>query len=134
MELTIRTLIAGLAFGAWPLLMNRSGLSGNFSVIVFGAIMLVCVSPFAFWQVGDLSSVIWKMAIAASVVGAVGMMSFNGMLAKATPQQVGSLFVVMIMIQTAVPAIYSLMMNGGLTIAKSVGFLCAAVAAVLLTL
>jgi hypothetical protein len=61
-------------------------------------------------------------------------MSFNGMLAKATPQNVSTLFVMMIIVQTSLPAIYNVVMNGGMTAIKGVGFVLVIIAAVLLTL
>jgi hypothetical protein len=112
--LQVRSLLAGLCFGIWPLLMQRSGLTGNFSSFVFTAIVLVCVTPFTFGNVGSLTSVNWGVTVAAGIFSSIGVMSFNGMLAKATPQNVSSLFVLMIVVQVSIPAIYSVTQNGGM--------------------
>jgi len=45
---------------------------------------------------------------------------------------VSTLFVLMIVVQTAVPAVYQVIMNGGLSLTKGLGFALAAIAAVLL--
>jgi hypothetical protein len=130
--LQIKALLAGLFFGLWPLLMNKSGLNGNVSAMAFAGLVLLFVSPFALSNIGDLSNTKWLMVVGAGLFGALGVMSFNGMLAKATPQAVSTLFVLMIVVQTAVPAVYQVIMNGGLSLTKGLGFALAAIAAVLL--
>jgi uncharacterized membrane protein len=132
-NLRLSAVLAGVFFGVWPLLMNRSGLSGIMSSTVFTAIVLVCLSPFALSSVGQISDANWTMAISAGVVGAFGLYFFNGMLTTATPQQVGSLFVLMIVVQTAIPAMYQVVMTGELTTTRAIGFVLAFVSAVLLT-
>ena len=135
-NLLVKAVVAGLFFGAWPLLMNRSGLSGNISSLVFAAVVLVCVIPFSLRPIfsgnTDLAQASWTMAILSGIAAAVGMMVFNGMLAKATPQSVGTLFVLMILVQTTVPVVYDAVMNGGISLTKAAGFVFAAVAAILL--
>ncbi|HRH55736.1 MAG TPA: hypothetical protein PK609_02630 [Candidatus Paceibacterota bacterium] len=136
-SLFIKAALAGVFFGAWPLFMNRSGLNGSVSSLVFTVVVLVCVAPFAIRSIAanslEFAQVSWTMAIVAGVTGAVGVTFFNGMLSQATPQSVGTLFVVMIIVQTAVPAIYSVVMNGGISLTKAAGFALAGIAAVLLT-
>ncbi|MGC9605762.1 MAG: hypothetical protein ABSF56_03375 [Minisyncoccia bacterium] len=112
--------------------MNKSGLNGNVSAMAFAGLVLLFVSPFALSNIGDLSNTKWLMVVGAGLFGALGVMSFNGMLAKATPQAVSTLFVLMIVVQTAVPAVYQVIMNGGLSLTKGLGFALAAIAAVLL--
>ena len=131
-NLQIKALLAGLFFGLWPLFMNKSGLNGNVSAMAFSGLVLVFVSPFALSNIGDLSNIKWLMVVGAGLFGALGVMSFNGMLAKATPQAVSTLFVLMIVVQTAIPAVYQVIMNGGLSLTKGLGFALAAIAAVLL--
>jgi len=57
----------------------------------------------------------------------------NGMLAKAAEKDVGLLFIVMILVQTCIPAIHSACMNGGMSPSKIIGFAFALIAAILLT-
>jgi hypothetical protein len=61
--------------------------------------------------------------------GALGLFTFNSVLAKAIPQNVGILIVLMIIVQTVIPAVYQAIMNGGLPFSKIVGFVLAAVSA-----
>lgn len=74
----------------------------------------------------------WIWAVGAGIFGALGLLTFNSMVAKATPQTIGTFIVLMIVAQIVVPAIYQAIMSGGLPFSKIVGFVLAAVAAVLL--
>jgi hypothetical protein len=89
-HLSVRAMLTGIFFGIWPLLMNRSGLSGNVSSLVLVVVMLGCILPFS---VGNLGSIIdpdikWTFAIGASFFGAAGILLLNNILAMATPQRV----------------------------------------------
>ena len=132
-DLQWKATLAGLCFGIWPLLMNRSGLSGNVSSLVFviGAGMILL--PFAAGNLRNGVHPVWIPMILACLFSAVGLLSFNGMLAKATQQEVSSLFIMMIVVQTTVPAIYHVAVNGGLSLQKALGFAAAFLAAILLT-
>jgi len=132
-SLQLNALLAGLFLGLWPLFMNRSGLSGNASALAFSGLVAVFVAYFGIRDFSQSSDVKWIFVICAGLFGAVGVMCFNGMLAKATPKDVSTLFVLMIVVQTAIPALYQVVMNSGLTLNKAVGFVLAACAAVLLT-
>jgi hypothetical protein len=133
-NLYVKAVLAGFVFGVWPLLMNRSGLNGNVASFVFTSVVLVCVFPFALGGgLGNIFNANWILTISAGILGAVGMLLFNGMLVKATPQNVSSLFVLMLVVQIAAPAIYQVAMEG-MTMMKGAGFALAAIAAVLLLL
>jgi hypothetical protein len=115
--------------------MNRSGLSGNVSsaVFAFGALMIVL--PFGIYEmrnVGREVNVIWPFVFAACVLGGLGLLSFNGMLAKADPMTVGSMLVLMMVVQVATPALYQTYMEGGLSASRAIGFAAAFLAAILL--
>lgn len=125
--------MAGVFFGIWPLLMNRSGLSGNVATAAFTAIVLIGVVPFAFASGGaSLGSANWTAVALAGALGALGLLSFNGMLAGASTAAVGQLFVLMTVVQIAIPAIYHVVMTGDIQLTKLAGFAAAIVAAFLL--
>ena len=132
MSLEIKSAIAGILFGIWPLLMNRSGLSGNLSTFVFASVVLLCVFPFSASSLHNLGSAHWMWAIAAGIIGSMGLLAFNSVLSKAAPQNVGIFIVLMIIVQTIVPAVYQAIITGGLPFTKIIGFVLAAVAAYLL--
>lgn len=131
-SLEFKSIAAGILFGIWPLFMNRSGLSGNLGTFVFAAVVLLCVLPFAITSLHNIRTSHWIWAVAAGIFGAIGLLAFNSVLSKATPQTVGTFFVLMIVVQIVVPAIYQAIMSGGLPLTKIAGFVLAAVAAVLL--
>ena len=97
-SLEIKSVIAGILFGIWPLFMNRSGLSGNLGTFVFAAVVLLCVFPFAVSSLQNIGTAHWMWAIAAGIFGSLGLLAFNSVLSKATPQNVGILIVLMIIV------------------------------------
>jgi hypothetical protein len=131
-ELTIKMGLAGALFGAWPLIMNKSGLDGMSSAAVFTTVIALIVVPLAL-RAGftTAGSNLW-LAVAAGCAGAIGLLLFNDVLSKATPPTVSRLFIIMIIVQTAVPALYHVVMNGELTFKTGLGFAAAAVTAILL--
>lgn len=72
-------------------------------------------------------------AFFAGFFSAAGILFFNSMLAKASPQEVGMLFLLMCVAQAAVPVIYTIIMNGGLTLIKGIKLAVALLAIVLLS-
>ncbi len=125
--------VAGLLFGCWPLLMNRSGLAPALSAGVFAGICFVTVLPFAWW--GGLASpqgARWCFAILAGLIAGVALLMFNKMLASVTPTQVGSLFIITLVIQVIVPAIYQAVITGDFSAKRVFGFLLAVLAVLLL--
>ena len=132
-ELHLRAILAGVFFGIWPLLMTRSGLTGNVSSAVFAIGVLIVVSPFALYEFsGATIGIVWMMVVGACIFGGLGLLAFNGMLSKATPETVGSLLIVTTVVQVAIPALYQVINGGGLTVSKTIGFAAAILAAFLL--
>ncbi len=131
-SLQAKAALAGLFFGLWPLFINRSGVATNVSSPIFSLIVLIAVSPLFFMDYSSIREAKWGMIITAGILGALGLLFFNSMLGKATPEKVGHLFVVMVVVQVCIPAIYSITINGELNITKIAGFVAALVAAILL--
>lgn len=134
-KLLLYSLVAGVCFGVWPLFANRSGLStGNMLTLLILCVATLFVSFFAFAEPESKSmgSAKWGMVIAAGLISAVGMMFFNAMLAKAEPKEVGGLFISMVLVQTAVPVIYQVVMDKKPTDVQICGFILAIIAVVLI--
>jgi len=130
-DLQIKAVIAGIGFGIWPLLMSRSGLNGNVMAAVYGVVCLVLIIPFAMRQGMNVEQVLnanWWVIVPAGVIGTIGLLSFNGGLAKANAQELGTFFVLMVVVQIVVPAIYHVVQNG-VSVYKMVGFTFAGLAA-----
>jgi hypothetical protein len=135
-NLSLRAILTGISFGIWPLLMNRSGLSGNISSFVLVVVMLVCILPLSVGRLGSIFNPDVKLlfAIGASVFGAAGIVLLNSILARSTPQDVGLLLVLTFVVQIAVPSVYHVVVTGGLTVSQGTGFALAIAAAILLNL
>jgi len=133
-SLSVKAVLVGILFGIWPLLMSRSGLSGNISSFVLVLVMLVCILPFSIGSFGEIFNANLWFAISAAILGAAGLLFFNGILFKATPQNLGPLLVLIFVIQIIVPSMYHIIMTGGVTVTKGIGFVLAIVAAILLNI
>lgn len=132
--LHLQAMLSGLLFGIWPLLINRSGLRGTFSAFVISATLCACAAPIVLADVRGFADAKWSIAIAGALIAAAGMLAFNSMLAKADQQSVSALFVLMIVVQSAVPAAYQAFQAGGITLTRGIGFALAIAAAALLTI
>lgn len=134
-ELQIRAVLAGLFYGAWPLLMNRSGLEGSMSAAVLGGVGGLMVLPLAYQNssVASFAQVSWVFTLLACSSAAIGSISFNGGLAKSAPEDVSTFFVMTITVQILVPAIYQIVLKGEVSLSKLFGFALAGVAAYFLS-
>lgn len=123
----VQTIIAGIAFGLWPLLMNRSGLNGNVAALVLTVTGLVLILPIAFrsiWAEPEIfTDVRWGMAISAGIAGAVGVLIFNSALAQASMHYVSILFMLLLAMQAMVSAGHSVWVNGGMSHSHIIGFI-----------
>ncbi len=135
-ELHVRAVCAGVCFGIWPLLMNRSGLGSNVSPAVLSGVTFLVVIPLVF-QGADTSSrlrdIVWTFGVLAGIASALGVVAFNGGLAKSTPENVSTFFVLMVVVQVSIPAIYQVLLTGTVTPSKMIGFVAAIVAAYFLS-
>lgn len=132
-EMQVKAVIAGIFFGIWPLFMNRSGLNGNVSSLFYGAAALIGILPFALYSNGFAIPVAnWTMVVCAGAFGAIGLLLFTGVLSTATPQNIGTLFVLVNVMQVVVAGTYQAYMSGHLATDKGLGYLAAALAAYLL--
>ncbi len=127
-----KAILAGIFFGIWPLLMNRSGLNGNIGSFAFTCVVLLCVLPFSATKLGQIGDSHWGFAIAAGIAGAIGLLLFNDVIAKASVQDIGLFFVVMIVAQVVIPAVYQVIMTGGASFQKIIGFVLAGFSILLL--
>lgn len=133
-DLWFKTLLSGVLFGIWPLLMNKSKLNGSVSAAVFCGVAFLTVLPFAIKGLGGtIPEANWRFAILAAVVAGLALLSFNDMLAKATPENLSAFFVVNLLAQIAAPALYQAYVTRGLSFNRGAGFATAALAAYFLT-
>ena len=128
-----RAVIAGMLFGAWPLVMRYSGLSGNAAAISYAGISLACMLIYVFTMGGmRIETAYWQYAIIAGLLGAGGLILFGNGLMQAPKDVVGSFVVIMIVMQSLVPAAYQLYLEKNLSLPRALGFGAAIAAAILL--
>lgn len=130
--LQVQFAFAGLCFGAWPLFMNKSGLSGIIASFTITSLIVILTFPFIFGEVKNIVNANWTMVICAGVSSAIGMIALNKGLFKASVQEVSTLFVILIIVQIIVPATYKIFLSGTITIKQAFGFILAIVAAIFL--
>jgi uncharacterized membrane protein len=132
-KLIMNSVFVGIFWGIWPLLMNKSGLSGNISSLAFVVIMFVCIVPFNISSFVKIPTGInWTFVITAGICGAIGTLLFNKMLHEASVKNVGLLIVIEILVCLVISAVYQVC-NNGITLKQGIGFVFASLAAILLT-
>ena len=132
-KLQALALMSGLFFGIWPLIMNRSGLSGYTSAAVFSLSCFALVTPFALFNgVNQPANASWQIGIIAGLTAGVGLLLFNNMLAGAQKETVGMLFVMNLLVQVSVPVIYTTIQKGSYSPKRALGVAAAFVAVWLL--
>lgn len=129
-ELQIRAVAAGICFGAWPILMNRSHLNGYISPAPIGLVLFVGSLPLALLNFGKIRpDTVWTLAIVAAILILLGNFPFAAMLEKAPRSVVSSLIVLMVVTQIVVPALYQIFLTRKITVSQVAGFTAAALAA-----
>ena len=132
-ELQIKSILAGLFFAVWPILMNRSGLKGDLASLIFVISSMLPVLPFALYSLrGAPLPNYWYVGVIGGISAGVGVLLLNSVLPKAMPQNVGALATLMLITQIFVFATYTVYMDGGITFRKGLGFLGAVIVAILL--
>jgi hypothetical protein len=130
--INLKAVAAGICFGIWPLFMNKSGLNSAEASAALSLFLLAVVSPFLLVNgLPQLSAVRWEMALPACVFDALGLLALNSLMSSASSAEAGRAFVIVTVVQVAIPAIYLAVLAGGLTL-KTVFGLAAAFIAVLL--
>jgi drug/metabolite transporter (DMT)-like permease len=132
-SLKMMAIVAGLSFGAWPIFMNKSGLNGFISAAVFAGAASICIIPFALYENGfAIPKANWTMVAIAVFIGALGLIMFNGMLAKSPALNIGNLIIITTLMQVVMAASYQIYMSGQITLDKICGYALATAGAYIL--
>src|ERR1035437_620147 len=104
----MKAVLTGIFFGIWPIIMNKSGLGGNFSSFIFTGVMLIfmIIPAVISFNKTPTTGVSWAFVVTAGILGAIGMLIFNNMLGSAPIKKIGLLIVIVTITQTVAPAIF----------------------------
>lgn len=128
----IRAVLAGVFFGLYPLLLNRSNLPGNLTGMMFSFFVAVFILPFALGEAPKLATANWLMLISAGAISAIAMMCMTNFLTNNTEEKIGLLIILMIVTQATVTAIFQIIMDKGVSATRLSGFALAIMAVYLL--
>ncbi|PLX27960.1 hypothetical protein C0583_01850 [Candidatus Parcubacteria bacterium] len=115
--------ISGLCFGLWPLFVNKSLLSGFVSAFFICLVSIIIFFPMAWSSLGEIRNANISMVLVGSVLSAIGIVFLTLMLANTKDKEVSIIFIIMICFQIAVPAIYHIYLEGGISLNKVIGFI-----------
>ncbi len=134
-NLYVRSILAGIFFGMWPLLMSRSGLSGTMSGVWMNTVAVVVLMLIMFTQDNSVDATPTGLMIGAlsGISAAVGLYLLNGILAVVPKETAVTYVLITTIIQVVVYALYQAWLLGSLSLAKLLGFLLAGVSMFLLT-
>lgn len=131
-SLYLKALIAGICFGVYPLLLQKSGLNGFVSCTVFCFVVWLSVIPFSITKLNTVPAGYWQIVVVSGVISGIGMLFFTSLLANATEHNVSYLILFVTISQVTVTAINQIVTSGGITMHKALGFILAAIAVRLL--
>jgi len=69
----------------------------------------------------------WWWGVIAGVIGGIGILVFTPTISKLEPEKAARMFLIILLVQTAVPAIYQIIV-GGINYTKIIGIILAIVA------
>lgn len=131
----VEVVIAGVGAGLWPLVMQKSGLGGSAIALVCGICSFfaaLCLFGMNGLQGVALASVKCLPAVAGGLMGALALLLLSDVAHKSSPKELATLYVVMLVVQIAMPVLYILLSHGHITFKQGVGLAAAVVAALLL--
>ena len=131
-RLQIQSLVAGLCFGIWPLFLNKSHLNGYLAPMVLVVSTGIVATPFALSHLMNATQIDWWMVVWGGLFSVTGIMLYNFALMKATQVNISTLIVIQLVTQATVAAAYQVMVKGGMSVARMLGFMLAALAMSLL--
>lgn len=131
------SVLAGLCFGIWPLIMKRSGLNPQLAAVMLALLtLLTCLpflsranaSPSEFWKLGAI------FAVAAGLINGVGQIFLQRLIGAAERADVSQALIIVVLAQIATTAIGGRLFYGDpFTLKKGAGIILALIAAKLLT-
>lgn len=133
-----KAITAGILFGAWQLVLPRTGLSGNAASLMLVALATVVILPFVIKGGGftQLETAKWVPVVVMATLFAGGILFLNSGITQAAQVDLNKIVIVilvMMIAQILTPVIWQGWVDGGFSTARVVGILMAIGSAILLT-
>ena len=132
-ELLLKAILAGVLFGCWPLFISKSGLGSISATLLTTACTFLFVVPIALTNGITIAGSRWWIAVVAGCMAGIGVLAFNDVMIKSKPTTAALMFVIMLVVQTMMPAIYHIAVNQQFSIKTIAGFIAAIIACILLS-
>ena len=134
----VEVIIAGIAAGAWPLVMQKSGLIGAPIAVVYSLVSLIAAVCLLVATGGiqinvQSNTVQWGIALGAGLLAALSLLFLSDVVGRTSPTNLSTLYVLLLIAQISVPAIFYAVINHGVNLKQGIGFIAAIVAALLLS-
>ena len=131
-ELLFKAVLAGILFGSWPLFIGKCGLGSSTATLFTTAFTFLFVMPIAITNGITVAGSRWWIAIVAGCMAGLGCLAFNDVMIKSKPTSMALMFVIMLVVQISVPALYHVFVNQQFSIKTIAGFIAAIIACILL--
>ena len=132
LELNLKLIVAGVVFGLWPLVLNRTGVGGNTATAILTAIICLMALPFALRSGIPSQGVAWGLLIVCGLLWGFGTLLYNDVLVRAPKEVLGTSIILMLVMQAVAPVLYHVTVNAGVTLKQAIGIGAAFVAVVML--
>ncbi|MDB5259041.1 MAG: hypothetical protein JWO73_249 [Candidatus Taylorbacteria bacterium] len=127
------SVIAGIFFGIYPMLLSQGKASPFLSATMFTFVVWAFVSMFGANELREMGKTNWKMIVGAGVASGIGMLCFCGVLSKASKSEVAKLIVLMTIVQIVTTAIWKSIESKSMSLRECLGYATAAVTVALLS-
>lgn len=131
----VEVIIAGIAAGAWPLVMQRSGLIGAPVALLCGLVALVTATVLIFASGGAQAQsqpTIWWIALVAGLLSALPFLILGDVIGRVSSTSLSTLYIILLIVQISIPAIFYAVVHG-INLKQGIGFILAIAAALLLS-
>ena len=118
--------LAGICFGFWPMLQNRSGVDGSWATAVMAGIAIVAMIPSMATQgLPSTTTGGWTLLSTAGFIQAIGIFAMASLAIKVPGAELPKFLMIAYVIQACVPPAIQLS-AGGMTPWRAAGFVSGA--------
>lgn len=131
----VEVIIAGIAAGAWPLVMQRSGLIGAPVAFLCGLVAFIAATVLIVVSGGvqtQAQPTLWWIALAAGLLSALPFLLLGDVIGRTSSTSLSTLYIILLLVQISIPAVFYAVVHG-VNLKQGIGFIFAIAAAFLLS-